>query len=312
MVVYCCAFNCKELFKKGGPVTFHSFPKDPERRKLWEVKIKRVNFKATQHSKICSKHFTPGSFDSTKFGGTWLKPDAVPSIFDFGENSKGETTKMPNPRKPPVKRRISPDESLHEAQKLLQISKVEVSNCKQTIRKLRQENKHLKKRVASLNGMLSELKEKKMISDDASAVLKLSLPGAAAEFINRLEMPNSKEKYPPELKDFALTFNFYSTKAYNYVRKTFECNLPHPTTLRKWYQSINGSPGFTGEAFSSLKVKAEEAEKKSTTIKCALMVDEIAIKKHVEWDRTKFSGYIDLGTDLDDDELPIAKEALVF
>ncbi|GBO03047.1 DNA transposase THAP9 [Araneus ventricosus] len=160
--------------------------------------------------------------------------------------------------------------------------------------------------------MLSELKEKKMISDDASTVLKLSLPGAAVEFINRLDMPNSKEKYPPELKAFALTLNFYSTKAYNYVRKTFECNLPHPTTLRKWYQSINGSPGFTGEAFSSLKVKAEEAEKKSTTIQCALMVNEIAIKKHVEWDRTKFSGYIDLGTDLDDDELLIAKEALVF
>ncbi|GBN01078.1 hypothetical protein AVEN_34048-1, partial [Araneus ventricosus] len=187
-----------------------------------------------------------------------------------------------------------------KAQKLLQISKVEVSDCKQTIRKLRQENKRLKKRVATLNSMLSELKEKKMISDYASAVLKLSLPGAAVEFINRLEMPNSKEKYPPELKAFALTLNFYSTKAYNYVRKTFECNLPHPTTLRKWYQSINGSPGFTGEAFSSLKVKAEEAEKKSTTIKCALMVGEIAIKKHVEWDRTKFSGYIDLGTDLDD------------
>ncbi|GBM48048.1 hypothetical protein AVEN_34375-1 [Araneus ventricosus] len=116
--------------------------------------------------------------------------------------------------------------------------------------------------------MLSELKKKKMISDDASAVLK----------------------------------------AYNYVRKTFECNLPHPTTFRKWYQSINGSPGFTGEAFSSLKVKAE---KKSAAVKCALMVDEIAIKKHVEWDQPTFSGYIDLGTDLDDDALPIAKEALV-
>ncbi|KAG8178273.1 hypothetical protein JTE90_015684 [Oedothorax gibbosus] len=42
------------------------------------------------------------------------------------------------------------------------------------------------------------------------------------------------------------------------------------------------------------------------------MVDEMAIKKHVEWDSTKFSGYMDLSTDLDGDELPVAKEALVF
>ncbi|GBO03048.1 hypothetical protein AVEN_38552-1 [Araneus ventricosus] len=135
MVVYCCAFNCKELFKKGGPVTFHSFPKDPERRKLWEVKIKRVNFKATQHSKICSKHFTPGSFDSTKFGGTWLKPDAVPQIAHSSTMAKSEKKRLhylgdfdENDVNSPTK-----------AQKLLQISKVEVLNCKQTIRKLRQE-----------------------------------------------------------------------------------------------------------------------------------------------------------------------------
>ncbi|KAG8176393.1 hypothetical protein JTE90_020178 [Oedothorax gibbosus] len=92
-------------------------------------------------------------------------------------------------------------------------------------------------------------------------------------------MPISKEKYPPELRRFALTLNFYSAKAYDYVTQTFQCNLPHPTTLRKWYKSINGSPGFTSEAFAALKENAKEGK---TKINCALMVDEMVIKNHVE------------------------------
>lgn len=61
-----------------------------------------------------------------------------------------------------------------KAQKMLKISQAEVANCKQVIQKLKRENKGLKKRVVSLSSMLSELKDKKMISDDASAVLKVS------------------------------------------------------------------------------------------------------------------------------------------
>ncbi|KAG8181696.1 hypothetical protein JTE90_014827 [Oedothorax gibbosus] len=60
-----------------------NFPKDPERRKEWESKVKKPNFKATDNSKICSKHFTPDCFEQGKFGGTWLTADAVPTIFEW-------------------------------------------------------------------------------------------------------------------------------------------------------------------------------------------------------------------------------------
>ncbi|KAG8187521.1 hypothetical protein JTE90_019951 [Oedothorax gibbosus] len=162
--------------------------------------------------------------------------------------------------------------------------------------------------------MLNELKKKRMISDGASSILKVALTGSAQEFLHRLDLPSTREKYPPELRAFALTLHFYSAKAYKYVRKTFACNLPHPSIIRKWYRSIDDTPGFTKEAFSALKIKAEETQKKDTKIKCVLIMDEIAIKKHIEWDHTQnqFSGNIVLGTDLDDDELPPAKEVLVF
>ncbi|XP_042911054.2 uncharacterized protein [Parasteatoda tepidariorum] len=83
MVVYCCAFGCKEKFLKGGPYTFHNFPRDEKRKRLWEKQLRRKNFKVSQNTKICSKHFTADCFDAEKFGGTWLKKDAVPTIFDF-------------------------------------------------------------------------------------------------------------------------------------------------------------------------------------------------------------------------------------
>ena len=41
---------------------------------------------------------------------------------------------------------------------------------------------------------------------------------------------SSGEQYPEELRKFALTLSFYSSKAYNYVRKTFSQTLPSPTT----------------------------------------------------------------------------------
>jgi len=59
----------------------------------------------------------------------------------------------------------------------------------------------------------------------------------------------------PELRSFALTINFYSPTAYNYVRKTFNKCLPHASTIRKWYSVIDGSPGITAESLNAIKSK---------------------------------------------------------
>lgn len=42
------------------------------------------------------------------------------------------------------------------------------------------------------------------------------------------------------------------------------------------------------------------------------MLDEMAIRRRVEWDGKKFHGYIDIGSNIDSDDLKEAKEALVF
>ena len=42
------------------------------------------------------------------------------------------------------------------------------------------------------------------------------------------------------------------------------------------------------------------------------MLDEMSIRKHVEWDGKQFRGYVDLGTGINDDSLPEATDTLVF
>ena len=65
-------------------------------------------------------------------------------------------------------------------------------------------------------------------------------------------------------------------------------------------------------AFSALRLRADEAAKTGKPLLCALVIDEMAIRKQVEWDGKKYHGYIDMGTELNDDSIPVAREALTF
>jgi len=42
------------------------------------------------------------------------------------------------------------------------------------------------------------------------------------------------------------------------------------------------------------------------------MMDEIAIRQQVEWGGKKLRGYVDFGTGIDDDGVPVAREALTL
>jgi hypothetical protein len=65
------------------------------------------------------------------------------------------------------------------------------------------------------------------------AILKRSL-------INARYGKKSRNKYPAELRSFAMTLQFYSPKAYEYVRKTFKFNhaLPNQYVIRSWLSKI--------------------------------------------------------------------------
>lgn len=139
-----------------------------------------------------------------------------------------------------------------------------------------------------------------------------SMPNAPTSVFKRFLEGPSRKKYDPQLRAFALTLNFYSPKAYNFVRDTFNNSLPHSRTLQKWYQSVEGSPGFTQEALNAIRMKVEDARRIGSTVVCNMVMDEMAIRKKVEWTGDKVVGYVDCGTGIDTDCTHIAREALVF
>ncbi|KAB0790173.1 hypothetical protein PPYR_15710, partial [Photinus pyralis] len=72
----------------------------------------------------------------------------------------------------------------------------------------------------------------------------------------------------------------------------------------------DAKPGFTTEAFNFLKLKVAKSNKKE--IVCSLVFDEMSIRQHVEFCNGKYFGYVDFGSQLEGDNMEMAKEALVF
>jgi len=108
-----------------------------------------------------------------------------------------------------------------------------------------------------------------------------------------------------------LSLHFFSGKAYEYVRDQFNTILPHPRTLSKWYSHFNAKPGFTMESLKLLELKVRNS---SYPVFCALIMDEMAIRQHLEYDGETYHGYgrVNMGSGIDNDSLAVAKECLVF
>lgn len=194
------------------------------------------------------------------------------------------------------------------------ISKQEnlINKQKLKINRLQKKTSRYRKQIANMKDILKHLKEKNYIGDDQ--VTQLENIGIS-DLINRRETnissgQTTRQQYSPALRVFASTLHFYSPKAYAYVRNKFQTALPHVRTIRKWYQSVNAEPGFTQESLQAIKLKVANTKYK---LLCNLVIDEMAIKKRVEWDGQQMHGYVSIiGSAQQGDCLPEAKEVLVF
>lgn len=112
-----------------------------------------------------------------------------------------------------------------------------------------------------------------------------------------------------------MTLSIYSPRAYRYVREKFENTLPHPKTLTKWYaqSDCSGEPGILPEAIKTLDSLAKMLSKENKPLLGALSFDEMAIRRHVQYDhqKKKWYGYMSEGKLDSDGNLPIANNALV-
>lgn len=89
--------------------------------------------------------------------------------------------------------------------------------------------------------------------------------------------------------------------------------LPHPITISKWYRDVECTSGFNEESLNAItkKVKEEKQKNGNKPVLCNLVMDEMKIKKSIENVNGKEYGYVDVGKDIDGDEVPAAENALV-
>ncbi len=134
------------------------------------------------------------------------------------------------PRKASLKRKLS------EVQDQLPSTRKKVKTLLQSKRRLMKKN-------AGLKNIVSDLRKHSLVCDNSLSVLEQSAGGVSDLLKRQIAKKTNNPlpvSYSPELRSFALTLHFYSPHAYRYVRKMFDTCLPHPRTIERWYQSIDG------------------------------------------------------------------------
>ncbi|NXT02987.1 THAP9 transposase, partial [Jacana jacana] len=163
---------------------------------------------------------------------------------------------------------------------------------------------HRPKAVANI---LWELAEKQQLSEETASLLQALFSDLPCELHSWRQMA----EYSPEMRQFACILHLYHVKAYDYLRKIFP--LPHPYSLTNWLSNSETAAGFSNNIFFHLQEKVERGEQ--AYCYCALMVQEMSLQKHQEWDlqTQRLTGFVDLGAGvLDADEAPLASEAIIL
>lgn len=73
-----------------------------------------------------------------------------------------------------------------------------------------------------------------------------SVAESAKHLFCRMMESKRTRRYPPELRQFALT--------QERLRRVFSNALPHDRTLSKWYSTTDASPDFMKDSISALKL----------------------------------------------------------
>ncbi|KAG7157013.1 uncharacterized protein LOC121853099 [Homarus americanus] len=94
----CAAWRCST--RPGHGKMLHRFPRNARRRREWEVKVRRENWRAKDHSFLCSDHFEEEQYESHRTDNRrQLKPNAIPTLFAFNANTRRRKLRKPPPKR---------------------------------------------------------------------------------------------------------------------------------------------------------------------------------------------------------------------
>jgi hypothetical protein len=129
-----------------------------------------------------------------------------------------------------------------------------------------------------MGDIIQELQQKLLICQDDAELLSAKFDGVQLAIFrdtkNNASCDPCGRRYVDVVKEFATTLNYYSPKAYEYVRSIIP--LPHPSLIRKWSSVVECNSGFFKESFESLKKEALLSPEKKD---CCLIIDGMATRK---------------------------------
>ncbi|XP_011700379.1 PREDICTED: uncharacterized protein LOC105457422 [Wasmannia auropunctata] len=140
-------------------------------------------------------------------------------------------------------------DSLKSRQIYLALMNKKLKEKEMKIRNLKKQNMRLSQKVEFYSKLVATFKGKKLITIEAAReLLETGTPVLDALIKRKLELEledKQKLEYTEDLQAFAITLHYYSSKAYNYVRQTFNNLLPNSRTIKKW-MTDPGSPVSPG------------------------------------------------------------------
>ena len=128
MVFKCCVVDCDTGKVQGAAVfAFPDQEKKPESWKAWFKFVNRKNFKVTNSTGICEKHFKEEFIRKGKQRNTLIRTlNPIPTIQHYSVNTPLSVLPTPSPptRKPPLKRSRPNDPEEDELRKFLDFDKI--------------------------------------------------------------------------------------------------------------------------------------------------------------------------------------------
>jgi len=112
------------------------------------------------------------------------------------------------------------------------------------------------------------------------------MPPAIYDLLTRmLKRKKKTKKFSNSLRCFAAILHFHSPAAYLFVRRKFLNCLPHSNTLTMWTRNIDCNSGIFNQALKIIShVVLNTREKENKKIVFNLTIDEMSIRKRIDWD----------------------------
>ncbi|KAL4126427.1 hypothetical protein QTP88_010649 [Uroleucon formosanum] len=169
-------------------------------------------------------------------------------------------------------------------------------------KQLREKNINLQRLLKRKRSIISYLKDK---NEKYKNIKKVQMKQMLDEFsfsstpskalVTMQVLHKNRKPWTKAEKNVSMSLYYKSPSTYKHMRRN-KIVLPDESTVRRWLNSISYSTGFSPKYMEQLKLKADCMSFKER--KCVILLDEMAIKKYIEYNKTldEVEGFEDLGS----------------